>query len=92
LLQLWEAILADRLGLLEALARARWRVIGKHVVVEQGYDRSVVRDLRARGHQIEWVPWGDASFGAAVAAGLDHARGALFAAADGRRETWAAAW
>ncbi|MEA2249384.1 MAG: gamma-glutamyltranspeptidase / glutathione hydrolase [Solirubrobacteraceae bacterium] len=72
-----------------ALARPRWRSIDRRVAIEDGLDAEVADELRRRGHELLPMPAGDGLFGAACCAGADEATGTLFAAADGRRETWA---
>ena len=56
-----------------------------------GWIRRCCAAFAERGHALVELPYADGRFGAAVAAGVDHRHGTLFAAADPRRETWAGA-
>jgi gamma-glutamyltranspeptidase / glutathione hydrolase len=87
--QLVDGMVADREPLECALARPRWRSIDRRLAVEEGFDPALAEGLRRRGHRLLPMPAGDALFGAACCAGADTSAGTLFAAADGRRETWA---
>ncbi|MEA2270061.1 MAG: gamma-glutamyltranspeptidase / glutathione hydrolase [Solirubrobacteraceae bacterium] len=90
LVQLTDRIVGDGEPLGSALAAPRWRSIERHLAVEGGFDAELAAALARRGHEVVLEPPGDALFGAACVAGVDTAAGTLFAAADGRRETWAA--
>ena len=87
--QLVDGIVAGGETLETALARPRWRSIDRRVAIEDGFDSKLAGALRLRGHELLPMPAGDALFGAACCAGADESTGTLFAAADGRRETWA---
>jgi gamma-glutamyltranspeptidase/glutathione hydrolase len=89
IVQLVDRIVAEGEAVESALARARWRSIDGRVAIEDGFDAKLAGALRLRGHELLPMPAGDALFGAACCAGTDEATGTLFAAADGRRETWA---
>ncbi len=92
LVQVIEAVLGQRIPVTEALGAPRWRSIEGRLALEAGFDRAVARSLRDRGHEVSWLPAGDSLFGACAVAGFDAAAGTPFAAADPRREAWAAAW
>jgi gamma-glutamyltranspeptidase/glutathione hydrolase len=92
LVQVIEAMLGRRITVTEALDAPRWRSIEGGLALEAGFDRAVARSLSDRGHEVSWRPAGDSLFGACAAAGFDAATGTAFAAADPRREAWAAAW
>lgn len=83
--------LSDGDSLTVALDRPRVRTVDGRLAVEDDLDPAVLRHLAARGHEVWLRPPGEARFGAMVAAGVEHATGALFAAADPRREAWAVA-
>ena len=83
--------LSDGDSLTVALDRPRVRTVDGRLAVEDDLDPAVLRHLEARGHEVWLRPPGEARFGAMVAAGVEHATGALFAAADPRREAWAVA-
>ncbi len=74
-----------------ALDRPRVRTVDRRLAVEDDLDRAVLGHLQERGHDVWLRPPGEARFGAMVAAGVEHTSGALFAAADPRREAWAVA-
>jgi gamma-glutamyltranspeptidase/glutathione hydrolase len=92
LVQVIEGMLGQRIPVTEALDAPRWRSIEGRLALEAGFDRAVARSLSDRGHQLSWLPAGDSLFGACAVAGVDAATGTPFAAADPRREAWAAAW
>jgi gamma-glutamyltranspeptidase/glutathione hydrolase len=90
--QVLDGLLQNHEQVTHALARPRWRSVETQVAVEDGFDAKLAAGLTARGHALVARPAGDAIFGAMCIAGADRASGSLFAVADGRRETWAAAW
>ena len=89
LVQLVEALLADGVGLQDALHRPRWRLADGRLLLETGFPPDEARRLAALGHDAIPLPAGARPFGAAVAAGFDRATGTVFACPDSRRETWA---
>jgi gamma-glutamyltranspeptidase/glutathione hydrolase len=91
LAQLVQHVVDDDVELPDALGRPRWRSSAGELLVEAGLDPALRAALAERGHELVDLPYADARFGAAVAAGVDHRHGTLFAAADPRRETWAGA-
>lgn len=91
LVQVLESLLGDRISIPEALDAPRWRSIESRLALEHGFDRGVAEALSRRGHEVTWLPAGDSVFGACALAGFNADTGTAFAAADPRRETWAAA-
>jgi gamma-glutamyltranspeptidase / glutathione hydrolase len=91
LLQVISGVHQDGVELQAALHRPRWRAVDGAVVVEAGFDETLVRDLESRGHTVETLPAGDEMFGAMAAATAPAEPGALEAASDPRREAWAGA-
>lgn len=89
LVQLVEALLADGVGLPDALHRPRWRLADGRLLLEAGFPPGEAHRLAALGHDPITLPAGARPFGAAVAAGFDGATGTVFACHDSRRETWA---
>jgi gamma-glutamyltranspeptidase/glutathione hydrolase len=92
LAQVIDAIARRNEDIATALARPRWRSLDASVVLEEGFSSSAATELVRRGHDIRWLPPGHGLFGATAVAGIDDETGTVFAAADPRRETWAAAW
>ena len=84
--QVIDSILADGLSLPAAVDRPRWRSSDSVVVLETGFDPEVAHGLARRGHQLEWRPGRDKSFGAVVVAGYEIDSGTTFGVADLRRE------
>jgi gamma-glutamyltranspeptidase/glutathione hydrolase len=78
-------------GLPEAIERPRFRAVEGRLTVERDAGETLLAALRAKGHDVVELEPGDATTGAVAAAGIDRATGTPFAAADPRRETWAAA-
>lgn len=91
LTQVVDGILCEGLSPTAALDRRRWRSSESRLVLEQGFDPQTAAWLESAGHDVTWGPAGDRPFGAAVIAGIDLHHSSLFAAADLRREAWAAA-
>lgn len=89
LVQLVRRLEAGGTGLSEVLAVPRWRAVRGRLVLEASFDGSVREGLAALGHRIDTCPDGDMLFGAAALAGHGRDDGVV-AAADPRRETWAA--
>jgi gamma-glutamyltranspeptidase / glutathione hydrolase len=89
LVQLVRRLEAGGMGPSEALALPRWRAVGGRLAVEASFDASLREGLAALGHSIDMRPDGDMLFGAAALAGHGRDDGVV-AAADPRRETWAA--
>ncbi len=85
-------LVADGMPLTGALDAARFRSVDGRLALEEGMAAEHRDALTAKGHDVWSLAAGDARFGAVAAAGVDRATGSLFAAGDGRRETWAAAW
>ena len=85
-------LLADGVPLTQALDAPRFRSVDGRLAVEDALAAELRDALAAKGHDVWPLPAGDARFGAVAAAGVDRTTGSLFAAADPRRETWAAAW
>lgn len=76
-------------GMPEALHAPRWRALAGRLVAEASLPKALRDGLSALGHDVETRPDGDMLFGAAAIAGRDR-EGGVLAAADPRRETWAA--
>jgi gamma-glutamyltranspeptidase/glutathione hydrolase len=91
LVQVIESVLGQGIPIPETLDAPRWRSVEGRVALEAGFDRRLAESLARRGHEVTWLPAGDSLFGACALAGFDVATGTAFAAADPRRETWAAA-
>lgn len=91
LTQIIDGMLGEGIDATAALDRRRWRSSDSRVMLEDGFDPEVARWLEAAGHDIHWSPAGDRPFGAAVIAGKDIRHCTVFAAADLRRDAWAAA-
>jgi gamma-glutamyltranspeptidase/glutathione hydrolase len=90
LVQLIDALATDGDRLPVALDRPRWRSSKSRLLIEEDYDADVAAELERRGHELVRLPV-SATFGAAVAAGVDAATGTPFAASDPRGGAWAAA-
>jgi gamma-glutamyltranspeptidase / glutathione hydrolase len=89
LAQLVRRLEAGGTGLSEVLAVPRWRAVRGRLALEASFDGSVREGLAALSHRIDTCPDGDMQFGAAALAGHGRDDGVV-AAADPRRETWAA--
>ncbi len=89
LVQLVRRLEAGGTELSEVLAVPRWRAVRGRLALEASFDGSVREGLAALGHRIDTRPDGDMLFGAAALAGHGRDDGVV-AAADPRRETWAA--
>lgn len=82
LLQVLVALRSDRRPLTAALHAPRWRSQSGRLLIETGHPS--IADLVRRGHDLDVLDYGDALFGAVVAAGV--ASGQPYAAADPRRD------
>lgn len=90
LVQLVRLLVDAERDLAEALAAPRWRVVGDELLVEESLGHSLTQGLAELGHAVVVRSDGDLSFGAAAAAGASIDRPGVVAAADPRREVWAA--
>ena len=84
--QVLDSILGDRMSLTAAVDRPRWRSSDASLIVEGGFAGDVAEGLRGLGHQLDWRPGRDKSFGAVVIAGVEKGCETTFAVADMRRE------
>ena len=82
LLQVLLSMRFDRLDIVAALERPRWRGEHADLLIERGHPAA--EDLELRGHRLKVVDHGDHRFGAVVAAGVDE--DGPWAAGDSRRE------
>ena len=90
LLQVLTSVLADGASLQSVLHRARWRLVGRELHIEQGFPESPLAELRRDGRPIHILPAGDQLFGAIAAVDVDARTGSVRAMSDPRREAWAA--
>lgn len=87
LLQILAGTVLQGLDLPAAIDRPRWRSENGKLLVEAGHPAADI--LKALGHQVVEMPYGDIRGGGAVCAGLQD--GAPYAVSDFRRENWSGA-